>query len=118
VFSLLPAQPFLSQSTFQNSIQTDIPYKSSSIVFDAATSLIYMTVEYNQPLEANSYSVNFTFAGMSILSNDLYLNPNLKGINAKLEITANPQQITIVFYVSLAVGAFALFLSIVVAIIG
>lgn len=55
---------------------------------------------------------------MSILSNDLYLNPNLKGINAKLDITTDPQQITIVFYVSLGVGAFALFISIVVAIIG
>ena len=57
---------------------------TKKIKFDPVNSLIMITVDYPSFLEANEYEFNFTFAGLSIYSPDIYVKATLNGINAKL----------------------------------
>lgn len=55
---------------------------------------------------------------MKIYSSDIPIKTPLYGRNAKLEIGKAHQQVNIVFFVALAVSAFALLLALVAAFLG
>ena len=57
---------------------------SKKIKFDPVNSLILITVDYPIALESNDYEFNFTFAGLSIYSPDIYVKASVNGMNAKL----------------------------------
>lgn len=91
---------------------------SKKIKFDPVNSLIMITVDYPSALESNEYEFNFTFAGLSIYSPDIYVKARLIGINAKLETSEAPYQTNIITYVAMGVSAFALALALISSFLG